>query len=512
MCSKDDSIDYKTGWKTFQESVSTLQGANNSDEYINNILSEIDNLQQNLDSLKGFCTPKEQLKGDVAEFWHNGTFNINAALNRSEFRTKVVRSQEFASVDISSNWKQNYGLKYYKNAAMTAKAQSIDYWEYFHKYGYDKKMDFFTFLEQRGVSPEEGVKHLSIYFGQQRIVPSDQYKKIINLLHRWQQNATNNLDNPDRAALAAKFEETLKNCVIRIEAPDGTVSYELSKENAEVIAQLAKDGKYDLSKNGFTIEDLMTFEYAMKETTHAGLNAALISLVIKVGPEIFTCIFQLIKNGQIDEEQLKNTGLAAIEGAANGFLTGFTSSAIMTACKSGLLGEAMKQVTPGIVSSLTVIVINTIKDGVLVNMGKMEKSQMANNLTQTLFVTGCSIGFGVLLQATGIPFAYLLGSFVGSMIGSFVYGQIDSFVMALCIDNGYTCFGLVDQDYTLPDHVLKEIGVDVFEYEQYTIDIFEIEEFKIDEFTFNEFEYDKIDITFLRKGVIGVHKIGYITD
>lgn len=506
------SKEFRAGWKAFQESGSALGGALSSRDYVDRVEQEITNLQNNIDAFNGYNTPKEQLKGDIGEIWHNGTFNINAALNNSKFRTIVERENGFASVDISSNWGDAFGLKYYGNAAKTAKAQSIDYWEYFHKYGYNKTMDFETFLNTHGITPEEGLKNISIYFGQKRVVPSDQYEEILALLKRWQQDNANNLDNPERAALASKFEETLRNCVTKIVAPDGTTSYELSKDKAEEIAQLAKEGKFDVRANGFSTEDLITFEYVMKEAGREGLNAAMISLVISIAPEIFKCIAQLVKEGKIDKDQLLATRDSALNGAANGFLTGFTSAAIMTACKSGMLGATLKNVQPGIVSTLAVILCGTIKNGALVCMGKMESSEMANELIRTLFVSGCSIGFGMLLQLTGIPFAYLAGSFVGSMVGSFIYGKLDDFAMSLSINNGFTFFGLVEQNYELPKSVLKEIGIDVFEYDKFNVTKFEPDTFKPIEFKVDRFEYNKCWMSVIRRGVIGVHKVGFIID
>ncbi len=37
-------------------------------------------------------TPVKQLKGDVAEFFIGHTFNVNAALNHSESRVDIIRS------------------------------------------------------------------------------------------------------------------------------------------------------------------------------------------------------------------------------------------------------------------------------------------------------------------------------------------------------------------------------------------------------------------------------------
>ena len=104
----------------------------------------------------------------------------------------------------------------------------------------------------------------------------------------------------------------------------------------------------------------------------------------------------------------------------------------------------------------------------------------------------------------------MLGNFVGSLVGSFVYKELDDVVMALAVEKGWTFFGIVDQDYTLPDSVLKEIGLDLFEFDQFEPDVFKPEVFEFDEFIIDD--YQPGFITVLRRGVIGVHKVGYIQE
>lgn len=71
-------------------------------------------------------------------------------------------------------------------------------------------------------------------------------------------------------------------------------------------------------------------------------------------------------------------------------------------------------------------------------------------------------------------------------------------------------FGLVEQDYTLPDEIVKKIGVDVLDYETFDVETFEPETFEIETFAPETFEPESLDIIYLRRGVIGVSKIGYI--
>lgn len=64
------------------------------------------------------------------------------------------------------------------------------------------------------------------------------------------------------------------------------------------------------------------------------------------------------------------------------------------------------------------------------------------------------------------PFAYLLGNFVGSFVGSFAYIAVDKAFISFAVYSGWTFFGVVKQNYILPDNVIEELGIDLFDYEK----------------------------------------------
>lgn len=82
--------------------------------------------------------------------------------------------------------------------------------------------------------------------------------------------------------------------------------------------------------------------------------------------------------------------------------------------------------------------------------------------------------------------------------------------MSFFVDTGFTMFGLVNQDYTLPEEVMKRIGIHVFQYDEFEYQQFEVNKFEPKQFEPKRFNYSTIDMCFLRRGVIGVSQIGYI--
>ena len=92
-------------WKN--KSAAILSGLHTA-EYISDIEKCINALVEKLNAFKGDKTGVKQLKGDIAEYWHAGTFNIDAAVKRSDHHTEVLRSHGLGSVDIDTNFGKSY--------------------------------------------------------------------------------------------------------------------------------------------------------------------------------------------------------------------------------------------------------------------------------------------------------------------------------------------------------------------------------------------------------------------
>ena len=456
---------FAKGYNTFSDIAGAAHGSYRAESYVGRISDACKELEDNINKFKGFETGIKQLKGDIQEFRSSGTFNINAALNESEYQTVVDRSHGYASADITTNWGEEYGLKALYNGTVSAKAQSISQFQRFMEYraiSGRTDLTFENFLIEKGLDPEKVLASDPIYSGQMRLIPSDQLEEAIAFLKK--QIANKSITNPDEVR---RYQETLDKLTARITAPDGTQSAEATTQELLDIAEKAKRGEYDAAEDGFSTEQLVKIEHILNQGIKAGLTAATITLVLKTAPEIYKCLDELLSNGSVDEEQLKELGFAALDGSTEGFIRGFVSATVTTSCSAGLWGEALKTVSPEVVGAMTVIIMNTLKDSFLLAKGTLTKDEFTYNLQRNIFVTACGLGGGAVLQAClpMIPFAYLLGNFVGSMVGSFAFVAYDKAVLSYCVSSGSTFFGLVNQDYTLPDEVLREVGISLFEYE-----------------------------------------------
>ena len=515
-------MDFVEGYKAFCRNTDSYIAARLGEDYVKNVADRIFDLESNINSFTGYNTATDKLKGDIAEFWHSGTFNIDAAvkgkmdftqkelgtniiadksllglnkhlaINGTDAESLVDRSHDFASADITSNYGVKYGLKYYAVGQKSADAQSMSFFQRYSQYKSQSgraDLSFLDYLKEKGID-EESVMYDPIYSGQVRIIPADQLKDAVEYL-KWK-IAKETLTRPEQAA---RYQDTLNNLATKLESPDGVGSIELTEQEAKVIATLAKEGRFKAGDYGLTTEELINFQYIIKEGLRAGTSAAVISFVLKTAPEIYKCIDKLVKQGEIDEDDLKKVGFAALSGAATGFIRGFVAASLTTACKTGALGEALKTVDPSGIAGLTVIMMETLSDSFKVVAGDMPANQMADNLIKNVIVTSAGVGLGIVFKTylAFIPGSYLLGNFIGTAIGSFVYQTTENAIMSFCINSGSTFFGLVKQDYSLPDEVLLRLGFDLAELETCELETCELE-----------------SVFMLRRGVIGFHRIGYI--
>lgn len=512
-------INFRQGYDYFRKNADSFVGAVDGSDfgidrvaYVDSVQFEIDELERHINAFLGDNTPIKQLKGDVAEFFIGHTYNVRAATSRSLNRVNVDRSHDFASADIvgvsGDIQGVKYGLKFYASGEESAKQQAKSVFERFAKYKADGgKDDLEKYLLDRNFTEIDAILNDPIYSGQIRIIPSDQLDSATGWLRNMIAKESNR-----RPEQVERYRDTLKMLETKIKDSQGNESVELTKLEAEKLAELAKEGKFKAEEYGLTAPDVINIDLMMKEAYKAGVTAAVISLVLKVGPEIFKSIDYLIKNGEIEEGQLKKIGFAAVSGSAEGFIRGSVAAAIAYCCRSGFLGDALKNVDSSVIGAVVALSMNVIKGAFAVAIGKKTRTELANEIVKDSFISACAlISGGVTQTFIEIPvLGYLIGSFVGSVVGSFVYDFGYNKALSFCVDSGFTLFGLVEQDYTLPDDIIKQMGIETFDYETFVVDSFKPDTFEVESFSIDTFEPDNLKITFLRRGVVGISKVSYI--
>ena len=78
------------------------------------------------------------------------------------------------------------------------------------------------------------------------------------------------------------------------------------------------------------------------------------------------------------------------------------------------------------------------------------------------------------------------------------------------MDTGFTCFGLVDQDYRLPEKALHEMGVETIDIPRTQIETVSIERTQIPTVDIDTAQYETVNLTICKRGIIGANRIGYV--
>ena len=509
---------FQEGWLYFTKTSTSGISANAGQNYCNSVEIAIDTFTEEMYKMvrQHGNLGVGQCKGFVAETWHANTFNINAVIKGSEHRSFVDKNTDLGSVDVSTNFGRNYSIKFIGSAKQSANAQAKNYYESYYEYSRKPRkgdpMSFEDYLQKYGIenTPEELLK--SVYNGQYRVIPKEQLeeaKKYIELLMKSEQGK----DGDNRALVYANYLETLQKLTDKVMDEDGIESIPLDKESAEVIVELCREGKFNAKDFGVDIASLITKDYILQQALKAGYTAAVMSLVMEVAPKVCEAIIHLIKNGNVDPGQVKELGFTAIKGSALGFVRGYVSCALTIACQSGKLGKQFMYVQGNVVAAITVLAMDTVKNACLVATGKMTGREMSVKTEDAAIVTigalvGGSIGVALLPQLAVL--GYMVGSFVGSVLGTIVAEGKNALIIALCANRGITLFGIVNQEYSLSTEMIKSLGLSVVDLKTIKLKGNEINYNELKTIKLKRNEIHNLEILTLRRGVIGVRKIGYV--
>ena len=475
------------GWEFATGIMGADIAANMGMEYVSAVEAAIKQLEDNINNHQYRNLGINQLQGYMLEEWGADTFNVDAVAADSSYRAQVLHSTAKDSVDVLM--KQGdvdagaYSAKSYADGAKSA-------------------------IEQARFNPDT---MQASYHDQGRLVPTDQLSDAQAEAHR---QALRN--QSIRPKVSEAYSETENRLTDTISTDDGTKSRTATRKDLEQIANESKKQEFKAEDHGVTAVSAIQTEYLLKQALKAGYTAAAVSVAFQLAPEIYKAIDYLIKHGELDVQQIKRMGAKGISAGAEGFLRGSVASSLKIMCDAGVLGEMFKGINPTLLGTVVALVMQTVKNSILVAAGKMSTQQMGAAFVDTVvisggYIVGAHIG-GVIGQALGFELpvvGYLLGSLIGTSF-CVMYNIGKKKLISFCVDTGFTCFGLVEQNYELPEAVLNELGVETIPIPRTEIERINIPRTQITGTGIQQAEYETIDITVLRRGVIGVNKIGYV--
>lgn len=477
------TTEMRQGWDFAAGIMGADIAAHMGQEYVGSVEAAIQQLEYSINNHAYRNLGVGQLKGYMLEEWAAETFNVDATAAGSSDRASVLHSNAKNSVDIQLESGGKYSAKVYATPEQTAKAQAY-------------------FNQETGQAD---------YYGQKRLVTTDHLPGAKDVTHH---EALRNQEI--RPKVSDAFAETETNLTDTIKNKEGVSSRGVTKKELEEISRESKEQSFHPEEHGVTPDSAIRTEYLLKQALKAGYTAAAITVAVQLAPEIYKAIDYLIKHGEIDVQRIRKIGEKGISASAEGFLHGSVSSALFITCKKGALGAAFQSIGSTELGIVVALVMQTVKNSVLVAAGQMTAQQMGAAFAETLVVSGgCLFGaqiVGAIGQALGFQLP-VLGLLLGTLIGSsfsVVYNIGKRKLISFCADTGFTCFGLVEQNYELPDEVLHELGVETIPIPRTRVDRTDIPRTAVMSANVGKSGYETISMTALRRGVIGVNKIGYV--
>lgn len=442
LYNKIDMSKFKDGWDSAVDFASSKYSAAMGSKYVTDVGNAIEKLKNDVNASVGSARNTAQEAGFIAEKWVADTFNIDSVASGSDHSASVVGSNKMGSADVITSYGETASLKYYKSAKSSASAQATTFLQEYKKYSSksDNPMTIKQYLNKYD-KPLDAM-YASIYEGQTRIIPEDQYDDAVAFLkgkyNTFSEYAKMNGSEHGKVR-SEGYEETLNRMKARLQAPDGTASKPITYEELQGVAELAQKGEFEPSKFGISTSQIITPKYLIKQSLNSGITSATLNTVFTVGPDIFSILKKAAKEGNFDEEQLKSTGIEGLISASEGFLEGSVSCAILSACQSGKLGAAFVDVSPEIIGTLTVLTIDAVRFGYTLSKGDITPMDYSNLMAEEVFVAICSQATGTALKTLlpFIPFAYMAGTLAGGMIATAGFEIVREVVLEIKDGGGF---------------------------------------------------------------------------
>lgn len=330
-----------------QEAGKYLQGLDDAIKQAN------DELADTILTNSGQINQNPNLDGFIAEQHHVNTFNLEAEATGSEYRARVLKPGDSGyranSVDI---------VVENKNTGKVASRYQV-------KYGKDAKATADAF--ERGD-----------YRGQQKLVPEGQEGDIG------------------------------KKATTTLEAPDGTKSKPLSKQDAKRMQEEAQSGKkLEYDYNDYKLKDL---SYGIaKEAGKAALLGAAVGTGFHVAKKLWNG--EKIDGEEVVEQALKSGADAGAKAA--------TAGALKVLAERGALTILPKGTSACAITAIVSLAVDNVKVFAQAANGKMSAKEAFYTMEQNTVATIAGTVVSVKGAAIGLVLGPV-GSFVGGLVGGYI--------------------------------------------------------------------------------------------
>lgn len=407
-------------------------------------------------------------KGDVVEIWHAGTLNLNATQRGLNVEAFAPRNAGPIDVAVSGESGGTAAqLKYYRSGDATAKAIS------------DPK---YQCLDSK-------------------VVPADQLDAVRAAALRL---ASKNAERPE---VASSYRHTAQTADDRLRM-DGAESRPLSEDQAfDLTRQLRSQGGIDRVQFGLSSRDVIQWQEVLRDAAPVAVRAALLAAALQAAPLLMEIAKQGIESGEISVEDFAPLGQALPAAVLRSGLAGGLTAAVVGAAQRDLLGASLMELDPTVVGAIVVLCISAAGHSVEAARGRISPQEAAARTAEDALTIFVSLGFAAVGQAL-IPIPLLgalVGNIVGALVARLVIDQANEALLGLAVETGWTFFGLVDQDYRVPESLLADAGwqtINMDRFEPRTLNFQRLEPSRLD--------LVSIDVSALKRGVVAFRRVGFI--
>lgn len=478
--------------------------------YSENILKKSEDLNKAvLDKLSDNNWGVSQGAGFAAEEFHAGSFNLSAAFKDiNDYEARIGKDfNKLGQVDVevvrtgprnAENALAEYQLKYYKHGDKSGKAISETFRERYEKYKSrsGKNISFVDYLKEKDVVGSKEFNDL-LYSGQGLLVPSDQIEDVKEYL-------TKRMLKYERTdpSHAKSMREAIDRVTTTV-SYDGVHSLTLTKSEAEMLVQRVKQGDNPVAALSTVLSHYQSdiFKKALK----SGVTAATINMALNMGPAIFQQLEKIFNSEGIDLAELANDSAGAGISSADTLFIQTLSGYFSMNAEFGKFGKSLQTLENK--SSVLTVAILAVYDSVKLSIKfaneKISREEYFAGMAKLIVVNGIT---------AAMSFIPAVGFLIGGIVGTIVAEKSERFLIGLAIENGYTYFGLVKQDYTLSEDQLRELGISPLELDSLDIDYIQTDQLGLEQLQLDALNVDYTDIHFLRRGLIGVNKVGYLQE
>ena len=454
------------------EQAAARQATIATDDYVERVEEAIERFQNSVVSVTDNAKSIDFAKGDAAEMWHAGTANIDAVRQGLEPTAWAPRETVDHGPDVVFGGHERLDpaqLKYYSDAQASARAVS-----------------------------EPGYEDMT------KIIPADQVQKA----HWWLTQRAERLQdsNPVESERLQHAADTLSDHLSR----HGVESLPLSESDSRgLVTDARDDGQLQLNDLGLTPDQVIELNDALRQTMEGGAEAAAVAAGIQIATYVVAAIQRAVDEGSLTSDDLLELAQGRGGAVAKSAFTGTMAGAFSLAAQSGALGDSATLIAPEAISALVVLAVNSAILTYRASIGQIGWDTAGYQIAKGSTVIAGAITGGAIGTAILPGIGTVVGSIIGGASVRIATNRSEHIAMALAVTNGWTYFGIVRQDYSVPERRLARMGWDTVDLDVGGIDGVDLDATDLEPMALDRSDLDD-SVWYLRRGVIGVRTIGYV--